>query len=278
MNIDLGLEGKVAIVTGSGGGIGREIALSLANEGVSIVVNDIGVSLTGDGGSLQPAEETCGLITQKGGKAISDNNSVTTWDSAKKIVENAMDNFGKIDIVVNNAGILRDTIFHKMDPKDWNEVIDVNLNGSFRFTKAVIPHMMKSGGSIINMSSDAGIRSFENFYADAYTASKSALVMLTKAWAVEYAKDKIRVNAMCPGVVLTENVKKNLMLDESVVEMFKSNIPAGGITDAEKMAQQVLYLCSPAASVITGDMLIADGGEWLVGNNFYQIGKKFFDE
>ena len=83
---------------------------------------------------------------------------------------------------------------------------------------------------------------------------------------------------MCPGVVLTDNVKKNLMLDENVVKTFESNIPAGGITNTEKMAQQVLYLCSPAASVITGDMLIADGGEWLVANNFYQIGRNFFSE
>ena len=104
---DLGLKGKVAIVTGAGGGIGREIALALACEGVKIVANDIGVSLSGEGGSIQPAEETCGLITQKGGEAIPDNHSVTSWSSASKIIENTLDNFKRIDIVINNAGILR---------------------------------------------------------------------------------------------------------------------------------------------------------------------------
>ena len=115
----LNLNGKVALVTGAGGGIGREIALALADEGVKVIANDIGVSLSGEGGSLLPAEETCGLITQKGGDAIPDTNSVTSWDSASKIIENGLDHFKRIDIVINNAGILRDVIFHKMDPQDW---------------------------------------------------------------------------------------------------------------------------------------------------------------
>ena len=101
---------------------------------------------------------------------------------------------------------------------------------------------------------------------------------LTRTLALEWADDDIRVNAMCPGVVLTDNVKQNLMVDENTAKMFEDYIPAGGITTPEKMAQQVLYLCSPAADVITGDMLIADGGQWLVGNVFYQMGKKFLDD
>ena len=115
MSIDLELKDKVAIVTGAGGGIGREIALALAAEGASIVVNDIGVSLNGEGGSNSPAEETTGLITQKGGKAVISNESVSTWESAQLIIKKAIDTFGKIDIVINNAGILRDTIFHKIE-------------------------------------------------------------------------------------------------------------------------------------------------------------------
>ena len=117
MSIDLELKDKVAIVTGAGGGIGREIALALAAEGTSIVVNDIGVSLNGEGGSNSPAEETTGLITQKGGKAVISNESVSTWESAQLIIKKAIDTFGKIDIVINNAGILRDTIFIK-----WNHL------------------------------------------------------------------------------------------------------------------------------------------------------------
>jgi NAD(P)-dependent dehydrogenase (short-subunit alcohol dehydrogenase family) len=139
MSINLGLKGKVAVVTGAGGGIGREIALALAAEGVSIVVNDIGVSLTGEGGSESPAQETSGLITQKGGKAVISNESVSSWNGAQLIIKKALDTFGKIDIVVNNAGILRDTIFHKMDPSDWENVINVHLNGSFYVSRAAAP-------------------------------------------------------------------------------------------------------------------------------------------
>ena len=119
MNVDLKLKDKVAIVTGAGGGIGREIALALAAEGVSIIVNDIGVSLTGEGGSETPAQETSGLITQKGGKAVVSSESVSSWESAQLIIKKALDTFGKIDIVVNNAGILRDTIF-PLQPRVWD--------------------------------------------------------------------------------------------------------------------------------------------------------------
>ena len=140
MSIDLELKDKVAIVTGAGGGIGREIALALAAEGTSIVVNDIGVSLNGEGGSNSPAEETTGLITQKGGKAVISNESVSTWESAQLIIKKAIDTFGKIDIVINNAGILRDTIFHKMEPSDWESVINVHLNGGFYVSRAAAPY------------------------------------------------------------------------------------------------------------------------------------------
>ncbi|MDX4005796.1 SDR family oxidoreductase [Pseudomonas aeruginosa] len=124
-------EGKVAIVTGAGGGIGREIALALADSGARVVINDIGVSLQGEGGSASPAEETLGLIRQRGGEGLINTDSVADWDSARRIVECAMDGFGRLDIVVNNAGILRDAIFHKMSADDWLSVINVHLNGSF---------------------------------------------------------------------------------------------------------------------------------------------------
>ena len=140
MSINLELKDKVAIVTGAGGGIGREIALALAEEGASIVVNDIGVSLTGEGGSNSPAEETTGLIIQKGGTAVISNESVSTWESAQLIIKKAIDTFGKIDIVINNAGILRDTIFHKMEPTDWESVINVHLNGGFYVSRAAAPY------------------------------------------------------------------------------------------------------------------------------------------
>ena len=126
MRIDLELENKVAVVTGAGGGIGREMALALAAEGASIVVNDIGVSLTGDGGSKSPAEETCGLITQKGGQAITSNESVSTWESAQLIIKKAIDTYGKIDIVINNAGC------YKLFFIKWNSV---TWTAAFKFIK-----------------------------------------------------------------------------------------------------------------------------------------------
>ena len=148
----------------------------------------------------------------------------------------------------------------------------------FRVSKACYPLLRnnKEGSSIVNIIANYAWGAAP-FVAHA-GAAKAGVLNLTRSLALEWSNDKIRVNAMCPGVVLTDNVKKNLMLDENVVKTFESNIPAGGITDTEKMSQQVLYLCSPAASVITGDMLIADGGEWLVANNFYQIGRNFFSE
>ena len=227
MNIDLGLEGKVAIVTGSGGGIGREIALSLANEGVSIVVNDIGVSLTGDGGSLQPAEETCGLITQKGGKAVSDNNSVTTWNSAKKIVENAMDNFGKIDIVVNNAGILRDTIFHKMDPKDWNEVIDVHLNGSFYVSRSVAPfYREQNSGVYVHMTSTSGLMG--NFGQANYSAAKLGIAALSKSIALDMQRYHVRSNCIAPFAWsrMTNSIPANTDSEKERVERIRGQMPS----------------------------------------------------
>ena len=153
MSINLELENKVAIVTGGGGGIGREIALALAAEGVSVVVNDIGVSLTGDGGSNSPAEETCGLITQKGGKAVVSNDSVSSWESAQLIIKKALDTYGKIDIVINNAGILRDTIFHKMDPSDWEDVINVHLNGGFYVSRAAAPYFREQSSGAFGYTS-----------------------------------------------------------------------------------------------------------------------------
>ena len=113
------LAGKVALVTGAGGGIGREIAVAMANAGAAVLINDIGVSLTGEGGSGSPAEQTRQIIEQRGGRAAINTDSVADWESAKRIADSAFDAFGRLDIVVNNAGILRDTIFHKMAPEDW---------------------------------------------------------------------------------------------------------------------------------------------------------------
>ena len=190
------LKGKIVLITGGSRGIGKSIAELFVKEGAKIIITSKNESM------LKKTSKELGDVFYVKGD-IRNNSDV------EKVIKKIIKKFGKIDVLINNAGVFpKFKKLHNISEKEWNEVIDVNLNGSFRFTKAVIPHMMKSGGSIINMSSDAGIRSFENFYADAYTASKSALVMLTKAWAVEYAKDKIRVNCVCAAVVDTDMTKK----------------------------------------------------------------------
>ena len=197
MTVNLGLDGKVAVVTGAGGGIGREIALALAAEGVSIVVNDIGVSLSGDGGSESPAQETSGLITQKGGKAVISNESVSSWNSAQLVIKKAIDTFGKIDIIVNNAGILRDTIFHKMDPTDWENVINVHLNGSFYVSRAAAPFFREqNSGSFVHMTSTSGL--IGNFGQANYSAAKLGIVGLSKSIALDMSRYNVRSNCIAP--------------------------------------------------------------------------------
>ena len=137
------LEGKVAAVTGAGGGIGREIAIAMARAGAKVVINDIGASLAGEGRSTTPAEETKQLIEAAGGAAAISTDSVAEWGSAQKIVQAALDHFGGLDVVVNNAGVLRDQIFHRMTPEDWLTVISVHLNGSFFVSRAAADQYRK---------------------------------------------------------------------------------------------------------------------------------------
>ena len=248
---DLGLKGKVAIVTGAGGGIGREIALALANEGVKILVNDIGVSLSGEGGSIKPAEETCGLITQKGGEAIPDTNSVTSWSSASKIIENALDNFKQIDIIVNNAGILRDVIFHKMDPKDWTDVIDVHLNGSFFISRAAAPFFREqNSGSFVHMTSTSGL--IGNFGQANYSAAKLGIAALSKSIALDMQRYNVRSNCIAPFAWsrMTNSIPANTDSEKERVERIKKMTP-------ETNAPLAVFLLSDAAKDVTGQIFSA---------------------
>ena len=260
MTINLGLEGKVAVVTGAGGGIGREIALALANEGVSIVVNDIGVSLTGEGGSESPAQETSGLITQKGGKAVISNETVSSWDSAQLIIKKAIDSFGKIDIVVNNAGILRDTIFHKMDPSDWENVINVHLNGSFYVSRAAAPYFREqNSGAFVHMTSTSGL--IGNFGQANYAAAKLGIAGLSKSIALDMGRYNVRSNCIAPFAWsrMTNSIPSNTDAEKERVERLKQMTP-------EKNAPLAVFLASEAAKEVSGQIFSARLNELFIYN------------
>ena len=260
MRIDLELENKVAVVTGAGGGIGREMALALAAEGVSIVVNDIGVSLTGDGGSKSPAEETCGLITQKGGQAITSNESVSTWESAQLIIKKAIDTYGKIDIVINNAGILRDTIFHKMEPSDWEDVINVHLNGGFYVSRAAAPYFREqNSGAYVHMTSTSGL--IGNFGQANYSAAKLGIVGLSKSISLDMSRYNVRSNCIAPFAWsrMTNSIPANTDAEKERVERLKKMTP-------ETNAPLAVFLASAAAKEVTGQIFSARLNELFIYN------------
>ena len=260
MSVNLGLKGKVAVVTGAGRGIGREIALALATEGVSIVVNDIGVSLTGEGGSESPAQETSGLITQKGGKAVISNESVSSWNGAQLIIKKALDTFGKIDIVVNNAGILRDTIFHKMDPSDWENVINVHLNGSFYVSRAAAPFFREqNSGSFVHMTSTSGL--IGNFGQANYSAAKLGIAGLSKSIALDMSRYNVRSNCIAPFAWsrMTNSIPSNTDTEKERVERLKKMTP-------DKNAPLAVFLASEAAKEVTGQIFSARLNELFIYN------------
>ncbi len=192
------LDGRVAIVTGSGRGIGREFALCLAREGASLVVNDVGVSLDGRGTDDDPAAQVCKEIEALGGKAVPSYDSVSDYAAAAQIVHTAVEAFGKVDILVNNAGIVRDRSLLKMEEEDFDAVIAVHLKGSFNCARHAAPVMKDAGyGRIINITSSAGLRG--NFGQTNYGAAKAGLMGLTFIWALELGKYGITVNAVAPA-------------------------------------------------------------------------------
>jgi len=194
---DLGYDGKVAIITGAGGGLGRSHALELAARGALVVVNDLGGSVDGQGGSHTAAQQVVDEIKAVGGEAVANYDSVATPEGGKAIVKTALDTFERVDIVINNAGILRDGAFKNMDAEKLEPVIDVHLKGAFYVTQAAWQPMRdQSYGRIVNTSSAAGI--FGNFGQTNYGAAKAGLIGLTRVLAVEGAKDNIKANAIAP--------------------------------------------------------------------------------
>ena len=242
------LDGKIILITGGSRGIGKSIAELFTKEGAKVIItskNETALKKT--------AKELGNIFYVKG--------DITKKNDVNNVVKKIIKKFGRIDVLINNAGVFPTfKKLHNISENEWKEVIDINLNGQYRFTKAVIPFMMKNGGSIINMSSDAGLRSFENFYADAYTASKAALVMLTKAWAVEYARNKIRVNCVCAAVVETDMTNKLWLNSSDKRKKAVLQHPLGRIGTGADIANAIMYFASDDSSWTTGSVLVVDGG------------------
>ncbi len=242
------LEGKVAVVTGSGGGIGREIAIMMAAAGAKVIINDVGASLSGEGGSATPAQQTKQLIEQRGGAAEISTDSVSEWGSAQKIVQAAMDHYGRIDVVVNNAGILRDVIFHKMTPEDWLSVIGVHLNGSFFMSRAAAEHYRKQeSGSFVHISSTSGL--IGNFGQANYSAAKLGITALSKSIALDMKRYNVRSNCIAPFAWsrMTSSIPANTPEQQARVEKIKAMTP-------DKNAPMAVFLASDAAKEVSGQV------------------------
>jgi len=191
------LEGKSVVVTGAGGGIGREFALAMAAAGAKVLVNDLGTSVKGEGRDAGPAQQVVNQIREKGGTAVANTDSVADWESANRIIACAVEAFGRIDVVVNNAGILRDRFFFNMSVEEWRAVIDVHLNGSFYVSRAAAPHFKtQNSGCYIHMTSTSGL--VGNLGQANYSAAKLGIVGLSKSIALDMAKYNVRSNCISP--------------------------------------------------------------------------------
>ena len=246
--INMKLENKVVLITGGSRGIGKAIGRLFAQHGAQVIITSKNGKLLKKT-SVEINSSFCIMGNVKNEKDV------------KQIVTKTIKKFKKIDILINNAGILPEMKpLHKITENEWLDIIDVNLNGAFRFTKEVIPHMQKNGGSIINIASVAGLKAFENFYADGYSAAKAAIIHLTKVWALEYAKYNIRVNCISAAVVDTDMTQKFWLNSKKMIKLTTKEHPLGRIGKVEDIANAALYFASDDSSWTTGAILPVDGG------------------
>jgi NAD(P)-dependent dehydrogenase (short-subunit alcohol dehydrogenase family) len=252
-------KGRVAIVTGAGGGLGRQHALALAARGAKVIVNDLGGARDGSGHSMTAAEAVVAEIRAAGGEAIANGASVTDWDAVQAMVHQTLDTWGRVDILVNNAGILRDKTFAKMDLADFRLVLDVHLMGAVHCTKAVWPHMMaQKYGRILMTTSSTGL--YGNFGQTNYGAAKLALVGFMQTLALEGAKFDIRVNSLAPTAAtrMTEGLMPQAVLDALSP---KAVSPAMLVLVSEDAPTRTI-LCAGAGHVESANITMTQG-DWI---------------
>lgn len=242
------LTGKVALVTGAGRGIGREIALTLARNGAAVIVNY--------NGSKERAEEVVDSIKEQGGNAEAIQCNVADFEASAQMVKDVLGKYGKVDILVNNAGITRDNLIMRMSEQDYDAVLDTNLKGAFNMIRHLSKAFLKQRyGKIINISSVSGVMG--NAGQSNYSASKAGLIGLTKSVARELASRNVCVNAVAPGFIETEMTD---VLSENVKDNMKNLIPLGKMGSAQDVADLVLFLAGKSSDYITGQVIHVDGG------------------
>ena len=249
------VQDKVVVVTGAGGGIGRDFALALAREGAKVVVNDIGASVQGEGSDASRAQAVVDEIVAAGGTAVANGDSVADWDAAHRLIGQAVDTYGRIDAVINNAGILRDRYFFNMSVDEWRAVIDVHLNGSFYVSRAAAPHFKsQQSGAYVHMVSTSGL--IGNFGQANYSAAKLGLVALSKSIAMDMARFKVRSNCISPfawsrmiGSIPTETEEQ------------KARVLRLQSMETSKIAPLAVYLASDAAADVSGQVFAVRANE-----------------
>ena len=250
------MDGKAVLVTGAGRGVGRGIALAMAQAAAAVVVNDLGVSISGEGQEgASPAEQVVEEIRSLGGKAVANHDSVADWLGAGAMVKAAVDNFGRIDAVVNNAGNLRDVYFHKMSPEDFRAVVDVHLQGSFNTSRAAAPFFKEqASGAYVHMTSTSGL--IGNFGQANYSAAKLGIVGLSKSIALDMQRFNVRSNAIAPfaWTRMIDSIPTDTPEQQKRVDGLKK-------LDADKIAPFAVALCGDAGAKVTGQIFAVRNNE-----------------
>jgi NAD(P)-dependent dehydrogenase (short-subunit alcohol dehydrogenase family) len=249
------MQGQVAIVTGAGGGIGRDIALAMAREGAKLVINDVGASVGGEGANAGPAQQVVDEIRAAGGDAVANTDSVADAAAAQRIVTTALDAFGRLDCVVNNAGILRDRFFHKMSVDEFDSVVKVHLYGSYFVSRAAATHFKeRSAGAFVHMTSTSGL--IGNFGQANYSAAKLGIMALSKSIALDMQKFGVRSNCIAPFAWsrMIGSIPTETEAEKARVERMKQMTPA-------KIAPLAVALCSDSTAGVSGQVFAVRNNE-----------------